>query len=141
MGRKGEGGGQISVCHLSLYSADIMWHSSFLFQLLWNVNIQYLLIGYSWDLINHSNECFYTVLRLTDYRAVSSSYTGCESFSLSRKQISAGSWKMTYLSLNHHYILWMAVVSDVFIAFGVCFPPTVLRKKKARIGLQAKSLS
>lgn len=46
-----------------------MWHSSFLFQLLCNVNIQYLLIGHSWDLINHGDGRFNTVSTPADCRA------------------------------------------------------------------------
>lgn len=48
---------------------------SFLFQLQWNVNIQYLLIGYSWDLINHSDLCFNTVIQIPVTKAASFSHT------------------------------------------------------------------
>lgn len=94
-----------------------MWHSSFLFQLLWTVNVQYLLIGYSWDLINHRDGRVYTILSLTDYRAVSSSHTGCESLWLPKKKKQEIKQEVaeTYLSLNHYdyYALWMAVMNYV----------------------------
>lgn len=80
MGRNRERGGQTAVCHSSLCAVDIMWHSSFLSQLL-KLNTQYLLIGHSRDLINHCDGSFHRV-----HRATSSSHTGCESLSLSRKQ-------------------------------------------------------
>lgn len=80
---KEEGRSQFAILHCAMLTS--LWLSSSLFQLQCNVNIQYLLIGYSWDLINHSDGCFYTVSRLTDYRAAGSSHTGYESLWLSRK--------------------------------------------------------
>lgn len=53
---------------MPFFTTDIR-RLSFLFQLQWNVKIQYLLIGYSWDLINHSDLCFNTVIQIPDTKA------------------------------------------------------------------------
>lgn len=115
-----------------------MWHSSFLFQLLWNVNIQYLLLGYSWDLINHSDGCFNTILMPADRRTESSSHTGCESFPRFRKNKEVES---IFLSLNHYIqvrrdrcqLLECVSLTVSFLQPRICFTRNVVRLKIQRI--------
>jgi len=80
---------------LQCFLLTTTWHSSSSWlQSPWNINIQYLLIGYLWDLINHSDgssEDEQTAEQLGPPSQVVNLFDFC------RKLILAGSWK--YLSV------------------------------------------
>lgn len=108
MGRTRERGGQISVCHPSLYSADI---NVTLLLVPITVECQHSIFTY-WVFMGLKYPLLWLINRLHSSELLP--HTGCESSSRSRRLILAGSRKASsVLAANRCYALWMAVMSDV----------------------------